>query len=219
MKPGDLTLVDVDKPSGTTALVLGSSFSGKTSLLVHALDLITKGKYYDVIVVMTESINAEPLKKLPGNVLISNAFFPGLIKLAYDINRATNNRYRFLFVLDDIVNFRGKDSFQKLILTYRNSGISTIVLTQYSKLLAPSQRSSVHKIYFTGARDYNSREYIVKNWLKGHMQDRGILKKEAQDEWFKYHTRLGDREKKGDRGALIVMDNIRDTISVEHRPT
>jgi hypothetical protein len=212
----DMTLVDIGKPSGTTTLVLGSSMTGKTTALVHAMKIINKQKYYDVVICFTESINAAPLEGLPKTAIVSQAFFPRIVKLAFDINRATNNRYRYLFILDDITNFRGKDTFQKMILTYRNSGISTLVLTQYSKLVAPSQRDSIHRIFFTGAKSGQERDFVVKNWLRGYIQDMGIKKHEDQVEWFRENTKLGEGNDKN--GKFIMLDNITDEMSVQVRP-
>lgn len=213
------TIIDDKAGTGQTALVLGSSFTGKTSLLVIALNNLVRNKSYDVIVVFTESINSEPLKKLKyrdHRVIFANCFLPDVIKWAHLINQETENRYKFLFILDDIVDMGRKKVYQKIILTMRNSNISSITVTQYSKLIPPALRGSYHNVIFTGFRSSESREFVIKNWLTSPMKELGMKKMEQFDKFFVDSTKYDPNDKKN--GKYIWLDNIREDMHIETRP-
>jgi hypothetical protein len=220
LKEKDITLIDTSVQTGQTALILASSYRGKTTLLVKGLENILKEESYDIIVIFTESINSVPLEKISSDprVIILNGYFPGLVRLAYRINRAVDNRYRFLFVLDDVVTMRSSAVFQKQILTMRNSNISTIALIQYAKLISPAQRGSFHNIYFLGnGGDFEMSEYIVKNWLLGHIKSRGITKKDAIFQWYLDKTTMKDCGC-GCAGNMLHYSGIKNELTVQKRP-
>lgn len=219
MNPRDFTIIDDKAGTGQTALLLGSSFTGKTSLLVVALNNLVRNKSFDVIIIFTESINSEPLQKLKyrdNRIIIVNCFIPEVIKWAHRINDETGNRYRFLFVLDDIVDMGRKRLYQKLILTFRNSNISSITVTQYPKLILPSQRGSYHNVIISGFRSSESREFVIKNWLVGPMKELGMKKMIDYDNFFTKSTKYDPKDHKNSK--YIHLDNIREIMHIENRP-
>ena len=172
-----LPTCDVDKhgifntkpeESAKTTIVMGKSMSGKTHFLVdqlNSLEGLTREvngvtrPIYDKIVIMTESLNAEPFSKLSKNlpVIFIKGYMPKFVMLLKKLNDETDNKFKWLVVLDDCVgsvsgrSLRG-GVFPKQMLTYRNAGISTIVCVQSVTLLEPKSRENAHRIVITGMK-------------------------------------------------------------------
>lgn len=171
------SMFKAEEESANTKILLAPSFSGKTTLMVRELNKLTdeEAKQYSKIIIFTESVNATPLKFLSenliksGRVLIFDRFVPKCLHDLAKINSETGNRYRFLVFLDDILKLRG-DTLIKMILTLRNSNISTVISIQYIKLLTPSQRQSVHDIYAIKLT-LPDWEFVVKDFIGNHIRD------------------------------------------------
>jgi hypothetical protein len=168
----------VSTDSGTTSTLMGRSCSGKTYFLVEMLNKLVGVKrggkgpdkrrpMYDMIILFTESLSADPLKGLDSrlDVKLVKGFSPTIVRFLKQINDNSNNSFAFLIILDDVVtNIRG-GTFSKQILTMRNANISTTILLQYTKLVTPAVRNSLHHFYFTGYKP-EEWEYIIKSFLK-----------------------------------------------------
>lgn len=158
----------VEPNSSKTTIVVGKSKSGKTHFLVEELnklvnqtrevDGITR-PIFDLIVIFTESLNAEPFQKLDKNlpVIYFKGYVPKYVLLLKKINDETNNHFKFLCILDDCLgSVSGKSlrggSFPKQMLTFRNAAISTIVCVQGVTLLEPKSRENAHQIIVTGLK-------------------------------------------------------------------
>jgi hypothetical protein len=203
--------IDPWRDGGQTMALFGGSFSGKSTLLCYYLNNIAKAKAFDVIIVFTQSINAKPLERLEKSIIKCLGYHDDVVKLAYKINMKTENRYRFLFVLDDVVDVKQNKTLQKQLLIYRNSNISTIVSTQYCKLLTgPSTRGSLHSIIFTGSRNYEDTEMTWKTFLRGHMKG---YTHDGADEYIRENTILQPTG-----GKVIRLDNIRNEMVTMKRP-
>lgn len=162
--------------TGNTKVFLAPSFSGKTTLLVNELNRLSEEnlKEYDKIILFTESVASAPLKHLKKHVLdkilIYDRFVPKILKLFKRINTVTRNRFKFLIMMDDCIALRGSD-VQKMILTLRNVNISTVICIQYSKLLAPSQRQSIHDYFIMNLR-LEDLEYILSGFIGSHFREK-----------------------------------------------
>ena len=163
--------------SAKTVCILGRSFSGKTHFLVEELNKLVgrtrkfsgtniKRPLYDKIILFTESLSADPLKDLDPrlDITLIQGYIPKIVQLLKRINTITDNKFRFLVILDDVVNGIRAGTFAKQILTMRNSNISTCILIQYVKLISPAMRNSVHHYYITGLKP-EEWEYLVKSFL------------------------------------------------------
>ena len=189
--------------SAKTTCILGASFTGKTTLLVNELNKLNK-ESYDKIVLFTESTSADPLKALHSDldIKIIDRFCPSIPKFLKDINSETNNKFKFLLILDDVIELKNS-TFSKMILTMRNSNISTVVLLQHVKLITPSSRNSIHNYYITGLR-IEDWEYVLRAFLASHF--RHIL-----DERGSY-TKLSERVKDYMKGKTLYYDQRKDEI-------
>ena len=153
--------------TGYTTVILGRSFTGKTTLLSKLLDRIPDAAY-DKIVIFTESINAESILKIKNkhkDIIILPTFVKKVVRFFKELNDKCNNMFKFLLVFDDILELRNS-VINKLFVILRNSNISTIVCSQYSKMLTPSVRSNVHNLIITGLRNEEWQSIIRGYSLK-----------------------------------------------------
>ncbi len=161
------------KPSdntGKSTLILGSSFSGKTTLLVNELNKLSPTDY-TLIILFTESRNAAPLKKINLPVKIIEGFDESIVLFLKRINDQTNNRYNFLICIDDCVDQKHAKELSKMILLYRNSNISCVLSIQYPMLISKSSRSSFHQALLLGSRSLEwwkstSDIFDLRSWWK-----------------------------------------------------
>ncbi len=189
--------------SAKTTCILGSSFTGKTTFLVKELNKLNPNDY-ERIILFTESTNAAPLKDIKKDleVQIFDRFCPSISKLLKNINSETKNKFKFLLILDDCIELRNK-TFGKLILTMRNSNISTVVLLQHVKLITPASRSSMHNYYITGLRP-DDWEYILRSFLGSFFRE--ILNEQGS------YAKLAERTKEYTKGKITWFDQRKDQI-------
>ena len=194
---------------GKTLGIIGSSATGKTTLLVNLINhAVAQGKF-DVIILFTLSPNALPLKNLDKSVIVAESFYIRIVNLAFAINRKTNNRYQFLFILDDILNIYRSKTLEKMFLVYRNSGISSVISTQYAKILSPAIRNSLHKLILTGSKSYADRQVMNDLFLKTYLSERS---KHDIDTFLIDNTSLNVAEPK-----FILLDNLNFELKVYKR--
>ncbi len=184
--------------SGTTTLILGSSFSGKTYLLTQELELI-KPYEYDLIILFTESIHVPCLDKIRNrpDIIIKEGFQEEIPSFLKKLNSKLGLRFKFLLILDDIISEKStrKSTLGKMITTYRNSNISTVVLAQYPTIIQKESRSNFHQMVVTGLRSPEANKsfadrFDVLHWTKERMKIEGNDKKISNDEAYCYMKKL-----------------------------
>lgn len=217
--------------SAKTVCILGRSFSGKTHFLVQQLNKLAgrkrggqcenKGKkrckcgdkdrpMYDMILLFSESLSAEPLKGLDPrvNLKLVEGYVPKVVQLLKQINDASENAFRFLVILDDVVSGIRSGTFVKQVLTMRNAQISTVILTQYAKLLSPAARNSFHHFYITGLKP-EEWEYMNKSFLSANVKELiGDMRSAPQ---------LATEFKKWVGDDIVHYDQRKDELSFIHR--
>lgn len=164
-KDGKRKVDSIFKPeteSANTKAIIASSYSGKTTFYVRELNALISNdsnhaEEYDNIVIFTESMSSEPLKHLnrkafekkldPHRLQIFDRYLPMFVRDVALINNEVNNRFKYLFIFDDVLTLKGPD-VEKMVLTLRNANISSVFVIQYFKLLSPAQRNSIHDYYF-----------------------------------------------------------------------
>lgn len=213
-----------EEESANTKVFLAPSFSGKTTLMVEELNKLTPKELdeYDKILLFTESVASAPLKKLDKKVrekmMIYDRFIPQLVKVLKKINTVTKNRYRFLLLLDDCINLKS-GILIKMILTLRNANISTVISVQYSKLLAKSQRQSIHDYYMLNLH-LEDFEYLMSGFLAPHFRDlferEGMGTKEENNKLN--YKKLAEKAMDRLKGKLLHFDQRHDQITVYQRP-
>ena len=151
--PPALTLPD---NTGSTIALFGSSKSGKTTIMQWLYQKYFRYSHICVLCVDQPQIAGYEIFK-DGHAVITNEFCDcmQLLNLARDIQLNTKNAYKFAFFIDDIIDQKNSTLLRKMILTMRNSNISTIISLQYQTLLDKSSRTSLNHAFFS---KYNSLE-------------------------------------------------------------
>lgn len=177
MKPKSTYNIKLDENTGNTIFILGSAKMGKSTLL---MDIYRK--YYNKknIISTLYSINSHiKLYKTGSKKLIRCCKFDKecikLIKMKKRLNYKCENKYEFCEIFDDITDVRYSELVNQLILTYRNSNISTIMSLQYPNLLAKSARGSINNICFFGFNTDECIEVVIKSFLGSYFTKFGVL--------------------------------------------
>jgi ABC-type phosphate/phosphonate transport system ATPase subunit len=120
----DLNLI-LDPFKAYSFVLIGSTRSGKSTILNFIMEKYMKGK---INILMTESPNGDVYQKgsFKKDCIMSPTYMPEIIKECYLINKGTNNRYPFNFIMDDLVGFRSDKQMKKLLTIYRNSNMGEI---------------------------------------------------------------------------------------------
>ena len=155
---------------GKSTILYGAGNSGKTVLTKYILST-----YYDkkeiITTIMSPSINAAKYSKIRKKKnIIKNAFFnEDLIKGVAKIQLRTSNKYpAFCFVMDDIVSDKNSEQVKKMILTYRNRNISSVINLQSMTLLAKNNRFNCNNVLFLRQNNQEAIIEILDCFLKSY---------------------------------------------------
>lgn len=180
--------IKFDANTGNTCVILGSSKMGKSTLLLHLYD-----KYYDskefisMLFTINPHINVYNNHK---NLIMCKTFnreTEDIIKEQKYINMKTNNKYNFCNLLDDIIDVKYSSLLNNLILTYRNSNISTLISLQYPKLLNKSARANVNNIILFNFNTDETCIDAINLFLKAHFNKMGY---KSEDDKLKLYKEL-----------------------------
>ena len=182
----------LDKDTGNTILLLGASKAGKTTFLMYLYDNLftdSKQKTADggyLPVLFSPNKHAQIYKNpVMENVLKCDKFIKPCETLIYkcqkinqELDKVDSKPVNFLFMFDDIIDIKRNGIVSNLILTLRNSNISSIISLQYPKLFGPSCRGNVNNILFFAFNIYSTIETIIKEFLAHKFKEMGCLKME-----------------------------------------
>lgn len=156
------------KTGGASFCLMGSTRSGKTTLLKYIL------KHYfskHITVLMSNSIHAPIYKEIDGCIK-SPIYSHKVVKEGYDINRKTNNHYPILYVLDDVVDKKNDKELLKLLTIYRNSGLSTIISLQSPILMNTTGRGNLNFVCLGKMNSDENIERTVRMYLMSYLKGR-----------------------------------------------
>lgn len=155
--PFKLDIPSHDK-TGASTILFGSSKSGKTTLLKYILNTSYNLNQY-ISFLCSPSIHSRSYKKVNAKVLRVPFYSDKLLKALTKIQRETKNKYAFLMSTDDVIDIKNNKSLLKLILTMRNSNISSLVCLQSITLLSKNARHNINNAIFLRQ---NNNEAIVE---------------------------------------------------------
>lgn len=168
--------LQLDKGTGNTHALFGSSKSGKSTLISHIYE-----KYYDHDEICSTLFTDSPQNKIligKPDLAICNNFGKSACKMINAqkyFNTKNNNKYEFLAILDDIVDISYNKIVNKMILIYRNSLISSIISLQYCKLLSKKARGNVNNVIMLSLNTDEAIEQCIKLFLKSYFRKMGCL--------------------------------------------
>lgn len=164
LKYSDFNL-DLDPETGGSITIFGSSKSYKTYLLKRIIK-----QYFSedcIVLLCAQNIHAPIYNDLPSTVITMDHYSPLLVKVMTMINKKCKNKYRFLVILDDIIDEKSEHKLEQLYLTLRNSRMSVIVCLQNVQLLKKTSRGNSNIVIF---RKFNQdaaiEGYAMKEYLK-----------------------------------------------------
>jgi hypothetical protein len=169
-KKTDITPFEIklDPYSGLSFLMIGSTRSGKST----ALNWLMENHFFKsdekfINVLFSNSYQAPVYDEYRENKKCSGSSFyhPKAIKEAYQINRGTNNKYRFNFILDDIVDKKFDKELIKLLTIYRNSRISTIICSQALTISNSIARGNINNVMLFKLNSDEAIEKVIKAYL------------------------------------------------------
>lgn len=168
--------LQLDEGTGNSTVLLGSSKAGKSTTMMYLFRRHYGGKdFISVLFASNPQIALyKPTDTATRRLVAVSGYDPRLIRLARAINRGSDNKYKFCFLLDDIIDQRQDQTLAELILTLRNSNISSMVCLQYGNLLAKMSRSNVNNVLLFRFNNDEAIEVVVAQYLKSHFRKLGI---------------------------------------------
>jgi len=173
----------LDPNTGNTILLLGASKAGKSTFIMSLFNSLfgnsqdsCDGGYIPVLFSANKHAAIYKDKRL-NNVLKCDKFDKNgitLINQCQKINKTCDNDYNFLFMFDDIIDMSSKVIIRKLILTYRNSNISSVISLQYPKLIQPAERGNINNVLFFSFNYYEIIESVIKLFLLHEFKKMGL---------------------------------------------
>jgi len=151
---------------GVSVCFLGSTRSGKTTFLKWLIQNHFK-KHFKML--MSNSIHNEIYGSLKMDVM-SPLYCPRLVRDAYIINKETDNHYKFLMVLDDVVSAKFDKELLKLLAIYRNSNLSAIISIQSPVLLNSATRGNLNYVMLGRMNSEEQIEKTIKMYLSSYMK-------------------------------------------------
>lgn len=142
---------------GMSLLLLGSTRSGKTTLLNHLLE--TKFSKH-ISVVMSPNIHAPVYARCKG--IHAAEYVPEVIHEMVKVNKETKNHYEFLCVLDDVVHAKFDKDLLKLFTIHRNAGVSAIMSIQSPILLNSAMRGNINIVLLGYMNSDESCEKVIR---------------------------------------------------------
>jgi len=172
--------VGASKYMALSFLILGQSrMSGKTKLLTQMYKTWFKPHKNWITILFAANLQ-NPLYEKFKKALRFNEFHEGILDQLRTIQRATDNHYTFVVILDDIVSTKHREFLNEAVLTYRNSNIYIIISTQYYALISPSARTNFSWMFLGKF----TRPEAIEKMSKGVLMD--FPGRRPEDKWPNY---------------------------------
>lgn len=206
----DTLKLKLDKNTGSTILILGSSKRGKSHLMMRIYEEKFKGT--DAICTLFTDNPHLRVYKGDDKLLCTYGFgerHAKYVQMQHFINVKTKNEYRFANFIDDVVDRKNSPIISKMLLTYRNANISTVICLQYLYLFSKQNRANVNHTFCFGVNSAEDAQNIVKNVLRPYFIELGLKSLDVMIRFYRLVTT--------DHG-FIYIDNVRGTISFHRLP-
>jgi hypothetical protein len=158
--------LDLPEKGGTNIVMVAASRAGKTSIMKYLVDTHFK-KHISVMFSMNPM--TEIYKDMPSHVHVSEHFHPEIIHDMHEINKLTDNHYKFCVISDDYVDVRIKNhpEITRLLTIHRNANLSSIFVFQGRTLLNAVGRNNAHFIIIGRQNSPKEYECVIKEFLSG----------------------------------------------------
>ena len=159
---------DLDLPEGGGAsfALLGSTRSGKSTLMLHLWETLFKKH---ITILMTHNTHVSIYKPLGKAAAVAPDFYPELITTPMKINRETKNHYKFCLIFDDLATTGKNDGeMTKLLTIGRNAGMSAIICGQRLEMLNSTGRTNVNYICCFRLNTDTAIRDVVETYLRSY---------------------------------------------------
>lgn len=171
--------------TGHSLTVVGSSKSGKTTLLKSLLDQYITNKKC-ICVMAAHNMHNKIYKNYHKDIIKTDQYSNILVKAGARINKRLGNKFPFVYVLDDIITMKNDKKLEDCYLTLRNSLVSIIVLIQNIQLLKSTSRSNSNIIIFKKFNNPKAIEdYVMKEYLANYPPFRDLAMKDKVNLYMK----------------------------------
>lgn len=190
--------IELDKDTGNTIGFIGSSKSGKSTMMIRIVKKYFPNKDF-ITVFHLGNPQADVYKERSttvrrgvenGNtmrgVIIADSFKEEVLEKEKEINKKTENHYRFLNVLDDVLHEKNSRAIQNCILTLRNSNMSTILVTQYAYLISKSNRNNINVVFLFNLNTNEAKEDCIDIFCRSYFRALGIDK----EDYVSYYAKM-----------------------------
>lgn len=180
----------LDEGTGNTIALFGASKCGKTVLWTS----IFRSKFYNKEYISTLFAGNPQIDDYDGmdKYLIKLEGFElpqrGYLKAQHYVQRRTKNKYNFLNIFDDQVAVRYTPELTQLLLSWRNSKMSTIICLQGVVLMNKQGRGSLNNAIFMHCNSDELIEQTLVIFLRSLLQSIGV-QKNNQAMWYRDQTR------------------------------
>ncbi len=155
----------LDEGTGNTAVIFGSSKTGKTTLMMKLYEIYFNPKRsLATLFALNPQIQLYKSQKYLIKCPYVNKNTTGYVDWLRKINKDNDNKYDFLVMFDDFIEVRNNSVINNLILTYRNSNISSIICLQYINLLNKMSRSNVNNVFLFRMNSDEAIEVAVRTY-------------------------------------------------------
>ena len=181
--------IKLDRNTGNTIVIIGSSKSGKSTLMMRIFE-----KYFNkkknINTLFSNNAHISIFKGRKDLIKSDNFREKGekYIKLQKYINSKCKNKYNFINYFDDILEMRYNKILNALIYTYRNSNMSSIINIQYDKLLNKGMRGNINNLFFMSLNTDEAVEAVIRSFLKSAFLKLGIKTMNDMIEFYKKQT-------------------------------
>ena len=154
-----------DDKFGCSFILCGSTRSGKSTIMNY----LYKKFFTDYIgTLMSNSLQSDAYNYIKKQVKTSHHYHPEVLKDCYKINHETKNKYKFLFIIDDVTHTRHDKEIQRLMCLYRNSRMSCIVSGQGLVMMDKLSRGNINYVLLGKMNSSTEIERNVKEFLTGY---------------------------------------------------
>jgi len=159
-----ITSLKMPPEGGASALFLGSTRSGKTTLIKAFYEYHFKNH---ITILHTCSPQAKTYDELKKSVALSPEFCPKAIEECMKINMKLNNRYEFLHIIDDCVSSKNDKTMVRLLTIGRNHNQSTLISGQSLTILNSIGRTNINFVFLGKLNSSMGIEQCIKAYLQG----------------------------------------------------
>lgn len=186
--------------TGASLTIIARSKGGKTSLLKRVVSELPK----DIIkIVITPNLQNNIYDSMKKKSIFSPIFDSRIIKLIQRINQKTKNHYRFVVILDDLIDLKHNSQVLKMFLTLRNANISAVISLQSPLLCNKMLRGNTNYLLLGKLTNEENIKDAYSKFLSNYSDQLGIRKSE---DIYKIYNELTDDYN------FIYVNNLKEKI-------